>query len=570
MVTTHINFKSMFSVALLVLLLAPVSVFAEVIRSFGTEMNVRADGSVTVTETITYDFEDTERHGIYRIIPTDHPQAAHAWYTYRFVDIELDQVRMDGEPVPFSDESRGSEFMVRIGDADRTITGLHTYEITYTVDGALFDGGDIHELYWNVTGNEWEVPIESVRTIVSMPTGAYTGSATCYLGGRGSTERCAVAETENVVEFQGSSLAPYEEVTIALGLNPDVVALSVREELRMVWFMLVAGIILLLGGIYTIYRLRTAHYRNVPVIAQYEPYEDVRPMYAGMLIDGMLDARDVTAGIVYLAEQGFLKITHLEKKFLIFDTSDYSIELRKDGSTAPGVFLPQVLKLLFEDITSVGSLVTLSSIKKSLPKQQLNQKILTLLRKVLTEELHTVGFFESTFSFAASKRVLGGCVGILIVLITLAVLIDPVLFILVGGFIILFLIGLTVAWNRRTEKGYEARNHLRGVKLFLSVTDTERFAFHNAPEKSPELFMQYLPYAIAFGVEEKWAKVFEGITIPNPSWYDGGNAGAFSAAAFASDMSTFSSSLSASSGSSASSGGGSSGGGAGGGGGGSW
>ncbi len=134
---------------------------------------------------------------------------------------------------------------------------------------------------------------------------------------------------------------------------------------------------------------------------------------------------------------------------------------------------------------------------------------------------------------------------------------------LIAGAVVFFV-------SRRTASGFEAKNHLDGFKLFLSVTDKERFDFHNAPEKSPELFMQYLPYAIALGVEEKWAKVFKGITIPQPDWYSGGSVNAFSATALTSELTSFSTSFSASSGVSGSSGGGSSGGGGGGGGGGSW
>ncbi len=120
---------------------------------------------------------------------------------------------------------------------------------------------------------------------------------------------------------------------------------------------------------------------------------------------------------------------------------------------------------------------------------------------------------------------------------------------------------------RRTTLGYEAKEYLQGFKDFLSVTEAQRYIFHNAPEKNAEHFMEFLPYAIAFGVEKQWAKVFEGITLPSPSWYDGGSMSTFSAVNLTSSLGEFSSSFTASSGSS---GGGSSGGGGGGGGGGSW
>jgi uncharacterized membrane protein len=111
---------------------------------------------------------------------------------------------------------------------------------------------------------------------------------------------------------------------------------------------------------------------------------------------------------------------------------------------------------------------------------------------------------------------------------------------------------------------------MQGFKLFLSVTEKERYSFFNAPEKSPELFMKFLPYAIAFNVEKEWAEVFKDLTIPSPSWYDGGGVNTFSAVALSSDISAFSTTFATSSGVQGSSGGGSSGGGAGGGGGGSW
>jgi uncharacterized membrane protein len=111
-------------------------------------------------------------------------------------------------------------------------------------------------------------------------------------------------------------------------------------------------------------------------------------------------------------------------------------------------------------------------------------------------------------------------------------------------------------------------NHLKGFKEFMSVTDKERFDFHNAPEKSPEQFMAFLPYAIALGVEKKWTKLFDDIQMEPPSWYSSvGTATVFNAAVFSSELGAFTGAFSTSSGSS---GGGSAGGGSGGGGGGSW
>jgi len=126
----------------------------------------------------------------------------------------------------------------------------------------------------------------------------------------------------------------------------------------------------------------------------------------------------------------------------------------------------------------------------------------------------------------------------------------------------------------RTKKGVEVKEHILGLKLYMSVAEARRLEFHNAPEKKPEVFEKLLPYAMALGVEKEWAKQFEGIYNAQPGWYSSPAGIAFNAAFFASSMSDFSKTANTAMASSPSGGsgfsGGGSGGGGGGGGGGSW
>ena len=140
-------------------------------------------------------------------------------------------------------------------------------------------------------------------------------------------------------------------------------------------------------------------------------------------------------------------------------------------------------------------------------------------------------------------------------------------------------VSLAIVFNllmpSKTQKGVLMKEYLLGLKEYLQIAEKDRLAFHNAPEKKPEVFEILLPYAIVFGVEELWAKEFEGVYNIRPSWYESGQV-AFTATAFGKDLSIFdtvlSSSISSSPGSSSNAGvsSGSSGGGFGGGGGSSW
>lgn len=560
------NFFTVFKICSIAALLAVTSsVHAEQINKFEADYSVLESGEVKVVETINYDFRGNERHGIFRTILNKHPQSASVWYKKRAIELQVSSVTRAGVAEPYTVNKMGNGVEIKIGEEGELLGGAQTYVITYTLSGALSYGDAGSEFYYDVTGSDWEVPI--ALAIARVQGAALAGAYRCYQGEAGATQSCTNSIKDNgSIIFTANSINPGEQLTIATELDATKVAYVVHEEVTWLLFGYTLAIIWMLGLSAYVYRFRYTHYVPKTVVAQYEPYQNFLPMYTGYLFDNMLDPRDITAGIMYLAEQGFIKITRTEKKvLLIFPTTDYTITLLKPLSDITSKFLTKVSELLFITETAVGTEVPISTLAKERTK---NAERILYLKRDLGEDLKENGFLESTFSSLSSKipRVLMG-----LLLVFGGFVFVPNGMILVGVvFAFTIALGLLLLIPRKTTRWYDAKNHTEGFKLFLSVTDKERFNFHNAPEKSPELFMQYLPYAVALGVEEKWAKVFEGITIPQPDWYDGGNIAAFSAASLTNDLGAFSTALSTNSGVSGSSGGGSSGGGGGGGGGGSW
>jgi hypothetical protein len=126
---------------------------AEVIKDFSAEYYIDTDGVVEVTESINYDFEGVERHGIFRTIEKNHPQPATAWYKNRSTQIEVLSVTKDDLPVPFELKETKSELEIKIIDPNTTTAKQHTYRIKYKLIGALSYGELGSEFYWNVTGN---------------------------------------------------------------------------------------------------------------------------------------------------------------------------------------------------------------------------------------------------------------------------------------------------------------------------------------------------------------------------------------------------------------------------------
>ena len=160
---------------------------AERVERFEVDITLQADGSISVVEEIQYDFGTDQRHGIFRELSTSHNQPASAWYKNRSVTYEIISVERNNSPEPFI-QTGGSLLNLKVGDADTKITGLQSYTLSYVVRGAVsqFDDGST-ELYWNVTGGNWSVPMDNVSIELRTTADAQLLSqAVCYRGCGGS------------------------------------------------------------------------------------------------------------------------------------------------------------------------------------------------------------------------------------------------------------------------------------------------------------------------------------------------------------------------------------------------
>ena len=192
----------------------------ERIAAFDVTITVLPDGDLFIDERIEYDFGGAERRGIFRNIPFRYHYDEQYFRLIPITVLEVDSE--SGAPDDYLVEELGGETTIRIGDPDQTITGVHVYRIRYRVEGAL-NGFDTHdELYWNATGDGWEVPIERVTVRVEAP--AEVQEAICFAGPFGSNWPCdAVIVTDATSTFTHTGLRPYEGVTIVVAIPPGVV-----------------------------------------------------------------------------------------------------------------------------------------------------------------------------------------------------------------------------------------------------------------------------------------------------------------------------------------------------------
>src|SRR5207248_7932310 len=115
-----------------------------------------------------------------------------------------------GRPWQYATSRNGTNEEIKIGDPNQTLTGKQSYRLTYNVRGAFNGFTDHDELYWNVTGNQWGVPIAAAAATVLVPSGSLQRQ-TCYQGPNGSTEPCTADVSGDSASFRAThALDPVE------------------------------------------------------------------------------------------------------------------------------------------------------------------------------------------------------------------------------------------------------------------------------------------------------------------------------------------------------------------------
>ncbi len=617
----------------------------ERITEFRSDVVVQPDGALTVTETIKIVATGQQiKRGIIRDFPTTYE--GRYGQTVR-VGFDVIEVRRDGRPEPFKIERVSNGVRIRIGDKDVFIPhGGHTYTIVYRTTRQIGFFEDFDELYWNVTGSGWTFEIERALATVILPQGAVVVNWAAYTGRPGEQGRdfetaynpsgaaMALATTRTLKRGEGFTIAvAFPKGFVAQPTAGDEVAFVFEDNASFAAGL--AGFVILLAYFLFVWTKVGRDPKGGTIVPEYEPPDGFSPAAARYVTEMGYDDKSFTAAVVSLAVKGHLVIDE-------YDEGEYT--LRKTGNESdlsPGEAV--LARKLFPG--GVMETVLEQSNHKRLKKAQ------KALRKSLRKDFEKVYFFKNTWYFAPGVLItlaaaglmaaLGpdpatagfvtlwlcmwslGCYGLALKAVTAwrtagatgsllqaggAVYITLFSVPFFGGWLfgmwflaqsisvpaalvlcaIVFVdIGFYDLLKAPTRLGRKVMDRIEGFKLYLSVAEQDRMNFHNPPERTPELFEKFLPYALALGVEQAWSEQFDQVLARasqapggsgsgyRPHWYSGNHFHGGGVTDFAATLGgSFSGAIASSStspgSSSGSGGGGFSGGGGGGGGGSGW
>jgi len=562
----------------------------ERILDWQSDITVQPDSTVEVTETLRVRAEGEQiRRGLLRDFPTRYVDRRGRRVVTGF---EVISIRRDGLAEPHALEKLANGVRIRIGDPEVFLSpGEYTYVITYRTDRQLGFFADHDELYWNVTGNGWDFPIDAVSAQVFLPgtIDAASIAVEAYTGPQGAQGRDWEADSgPSLATFRSTrGLGPREGLTLVASWPKGHVAPPGLDQrtgylLRDAW---PAGVAL--GGLATLllYYLGVWHRvgRDPPkhvIVPRYEPPPGLSPAAMRFLRRMAYDDRCFAAAVLSLAVQGALRIEQ-ESGGLLNRTRKFTLH-RVDSSADAS--LAEDERTLRDRLFASASSVELDNANHVV----LNGAKLEHLR--LLKARYMPSAFRANGAWHALGIALSLLIGVFAVLLPAAkagfgfswwFMTTPgrTALAAVAGALV-----ANVAFGRLlkapTVAGRTTMDHVEGFRLYLDVAEGDELKLIDAPPLTVRLYERYLPAALALEVEQHWAERFATVfatqaAAHTPVWYSGDAWDTRNVARFTSGFgSSFSSAISSSStapgSSSGSGGGGSSGGGGGGGGGGGW
>jgi len=558
---------------------------SEKIISFHSYIKIHRDSSMTVAETIKVNVSgDSIKHGIYRDFPTRYKDRLGNNYA---VDFKIIEVLKDGIPESYHFKDLSNGRRIYIGSKDVFVSvGGHTYTLVYETSRQLGFFKDFDELYWNVTGNGWNFVIDTAFATVELPEGAqdkiisydgYTG----YSGAKGKDFTVSYDTFGNITFTATRALKPQEGLTIVVSWpkgyvqEPDIqmkLGYFMRDNRNVLVGLL--GLLFLLAYYLIVWNLFGRDPAKGTIIPLYNPPQDFSPALVRYIAKMGYDNKVFTSAILNMAVKGYLKIEETTGNLVGF-LAGKTYVISKTGKDES--------LLAAEEKTAARSLLGLDNdIELKKENYVIISAAINNLHRVLAKKAERVYFFTNSVFFG-----FGFFITVCFITLVFISLVQSGGLVLLGLGANILMILLNVLFyhllKAPTLQGRGIMDQIEGFRMFLTVTEKERLNLLNPPEKTPELFERYLPYALALDVEQKWAEqfteVFERIrqqgTDYHPAWYTGYSWSNLDSRGFAHSLgSAFSGAIASSAvppgSSSGGGGGGSSGGGGGGGGGGGW
>lgn len=485
----------------------------EKIQYFETTLRLRKDCSLEINERIVVDFGHVSRSGIYRMIPTRYNSYGNTFT----MDVDIQSVTDQfGDSYQYDLSSQGKDLIVRIGDRDRMVRGVHTYRIQYTVRRAVNFFSKKPQLYWNLTGNEWPFPVERVKASFYPPPGTTTEgiNATCKKGSGATTEQMAVSVLPNGIVITSEELEPAEGLVLDAYLPPGMVSPPSPMNQIIWWFK--TWVLAFVIPVVTFALLLWQWYltggrveQSKTIVPQRSPPKDLTPSEVGTLVHGHFDLKDVVSMLFDLACRGHFKIREAKKEdYQFLSSRDYEFIKLPNAQKESNLTVHEqqfMQRLFFPNLDSVRLSDLRGTFSSSLPDIGNGIYQSLMKRKYFKGSPQTVRISYMLVSLLLSL------LGVFFLLndppVGIGLLVSTVVVLLMAPFM-----------SAKTVSGTDVLRDCLGFKRFVEMSEKDRVA--KLAQDDANIFSKLLPYAMVLDAEQSWAENFRDLISKPPDWYE--------------------------------------------------
>lgn len=536
------------------------------ITKYDVEIVVDEHNKYSIKENIDTYF-NVSKHGIVRRIPL-YNNIIRQDGTRERNRVLISNVHVNEE---FASSRENNNYVLKIGSADKTINGKHSYTISYDYDIGLDKNNKYDELYFNIIGTNWDTDISNVTFKITMPKEFDASKLGFSYGeyGESNTDNISYDVDGNVItgSFEGTLLAG-EGLNVRMVLPEGYfIRKSVGSSLLECWYYIIPILGVLIS--YLIWKKYGKDDQVVDIVSFYPP-ENMNSLDVAFAKKGSVNSNDAVSLLVYLASKGYIKIVEDKKsksRFTIQKVKEYDGNNKEEELFFRGLF-KKVWDSISSDELNESFYLTINSIltkknstanrKEIFNNKSSNKRYILFLFMLITSSLSTIipalGYKLSDVIFSIIICNLIGIVALIIVGIiydnnctkkglnsALGFAFFFVLALAVANFTIIgfeyiyydtvYLIGFILCMvctyliyffylivTKRTEYGNKVLGEVNGFKKFLETAEKDKL--ESLVHDDPSYFYNILPYAYVLGVSDAWIKQFEGIAIAPPDWYE--------------------------------------------------
>lgn len=275
-----------------------------VINSYNIDMIVNENNTFDITETITAYF-NISKHGIFRKIPLKNSITRLDGTTSKN-KAQITNISVNDN---YSTYNENGYKVIKIGNANKTLTGSQTYIIKYTYNIGKDPIKNADELYFNLIGDKWDTVINNISFKITMPK-SFDKSLLGFSSGQiGSTNSSNVEYNvigNTITGTVNNTLKPGEGLTVRLTL-PDGYFVGAGLKIDKFSIFVIA---ICFVCVFIAFLLWAKHGKDEEVIetVEFYPPEGYNSAEIGFLYEGTASNESIISLLIYLANKGYLKI----------------------------------------------------------------------------------------------------------------------------------------------------------------------------------------------------------------------------------------------------------------------